>query len=275
MRTSAAAGRTAKLYVIPTHPCATAMLMLEHKGIPYQRVDLPAPLHPLALRLHGFRGNAAAFRDIDGRPHRVLALADRTGTVPALLFDGKRVTRNRDIARFLDEVQPDPPLFPAEPDRRLAVEEAERWGDEVFQMAARRLLLGAMLHGRDGIANRGEDGRLGPLISPHETARFAVACLVARIAFAVNARSDGDLLAGLPGMLDRIDAWTEAQVLNGEHLNAADFMIATSLALLCYRPDVRAELERRPTIRLIDRVLPEPVTTMVGSRSGFADQPVE
>jgi glutathione S-transferase len=262
MKTRAAAGRTApmqtKLYVIPTHPCRTGMLMLEHKRIPYRRVDLPAVLHPLALRLHGFRGNAAPFRGIDGRPHRVLALADRMGTVPALLLDGSRVMRNRDIARFLDEMQPDPPLFPAEPARRLAVEDAERWGDEIFQMTVRRLLLAAMLRGREGLVNRGEDGRLGPVISRHETARFAVARIVARIAFAVNARSDGDLLAALPGMLDCIDAWIEAEVLNGKHLNAADFMIVTSLALLCYRPDVRAELERRPAIRLLDRILPEP-----------------
>jgi glutathione S-transferase len=262
MRTRAAASRTAametKLYVIPTHPCRTGMLMLEHKGIPYRQVDLPASLHPLALRLLGFPGNAAPFRDIDDRRHRVLALADRMGTVPALLHGGNRVMRNRDIARFLDKVQPDPPLFPAEPDRRLAVEEAERWGDEIFQMAARRLLLAAALRGRDGIVNRGQDGRLGPLISRHETVRFAVARLVARFAFAVNAQSDGDLLAALPGMLDRIDAWIEAHVLNGEHLHAADFMIVTSLALLCYRPDVRGELERRPASRLIDRVLPEP-----------------
>jgi len=256
------AGRTAatgtKLYVIPTHPCRTGMLMLEHKGITYRQVDLPAGLHPLALRLHGFRGNAAPFRDIDGRPHRVLALADRMGTVPALLLDGNRVMRNRDIARFLDEVQPDPPLFPADPEQRLAVEDAERWGDEVLQMAARRLLLSAMLYGREEIVNHGEDGRLGPLISRHETARFAVARLVARFAFAVNARSENSLLAALPGMLDRIDAWIEAQVLNGEHLHAADFTIVTSLALLCYRPDVRAELQRRPAIGLLDRILPEP-----------------
>jgi glutathione S-transferase len=247
-----------KLYVIPTHPCRTAMLMLEHKGIPYRPIDLPAVLHPLALRLHGFRGNPAPFRDIEGRPHRVLALADRMGTVPALLHHDKRVMTNRKIARFLDEVQPDPPLFPAEPDRRLAVQEAERWGDEIFQMAARRLLLAAMLHGRDGIVNRGEDGRLGAVISSHETARFAVARLVARLAFAANTRTEHDLMATLPGMLDRIDAWIESQVLNDDHLNAADFMIVTSLALLCYRPDVRAELERRPAIGLLDRILPEP-----------------
>lgn len=262
MRTRAARSRATatqtKLYVIPTHPCRTGMLMLEHKGIPYRQVDPPAGLHPLALRLLGFRGNAAAFRDIDDRPHRVLALADRMGTVPALRHGANQVMTNRDIARFLDNVQPDPPLFPAEPNRRLAVEEAERWGDEIFQMATRRLLLAAALRGRDGILNRGQDGRLGPLISQHETARFATARIVARFAFAVNPRSDGDLMAALPGMLDRIDAWIETGVLNGEHLYAADFMIVTSLAMLSYRPDVQGELQRRPAIGLIDRVLPEP-----------------
>lgn len=252
-----AAPRTT-LYVIPTHPCRTAMLMLEHKGIPYRRVDLPAGLHPMALRLLGFPGNKTPLRRIDDRPHRVLALADRMGTVPTLRAGNRWVATNLGIARFLDSVQPDPPLFPAEPKRRLTVEEAERWGDEIFQMAARRLFLAASLRGLDGIVNRGEEGRLGPLVSHHAMVRLAVARLVARFAFAANARSEPDLLAALPGMLDRIDAWIEAGVLNGEQLYAADFMIATSLALLCYRPDVPAELERRPTIRLIDRVCPSP-----------------
>ncbi len=246
------------LYVIPTHPCRTAMLMLEHKGVPYRRVDLPAGLHPVALRLFGFPGNRTPFRRIDDRPHRVLALADRMGTVPTLRTGNRWVATNLAIARFLDSVQPDPPLFPAEPRRRLAVEEAERWGDEIFQMAARRLFLAASRHGLGGIVNRGEDGRLGPLISRHATARSAVARLVARFAFAANARFEPDLVAALPGMFDRIDTWIEAGVLNGEQLYAADFTIATSLALLCYRPDVPAELERRPTIRLIDRVCPNP-----------------
>jgi glutathione S-transferase len=212
----------------------------------------------VALRLLGSPRNKTPIRHIDDRPHHVLALADRLGTVPTLRTGDHWVATNRNIARFLDGIQPDPPLFPAAPDLRLAVEEAERWGDEIFQMAARRLVLAASLRGLDGLVNRAEHGRLGPLISRHATMRFAVARIVARFAFAANAQSEPDLLAALPGMLDRIDAWIESGVLNGEHLYAADFMIVTSLALLCYRPDIRAELERRPAIRLIDRILPEP-----------------
>jgi glutathione S-transferase len=251
----------AKLYVIlGSHACRTGMLMLEHKGIEYERVELPTGLHPLALRLRGFTGNPAPFRTLDERPQRMLGLADRMGTVPALLIDGQRVKTNREIARVLDGLRPDPPLFPAEPDRRRAVEEAERWGDEVFQMAARRLTLMATLRGGDAIVNRGDDGRLGPLLWRQPTVRLVGARLVALFVFRANARAEPELLETLPGMLDRIDGWVEAGVLDGEELYAADFMIAPSLAVLCYRRDLRAEIERRPSIHLVDRLLPEPVT---------------
>jgi hypothetical protein len=59
MRTKAAARRTAamrtKLYVTPTHPCRTRMLMLEHKGLPYRRVNLPAGLGQLELRAEALK----------------------------------------------------------------------------------------------------------------------------------------------------------------------------------------------------------------------------
>jgi hypothetical protein len=55
-------------------------------------------------------------------------------------------------------------------------------------------------------------------------------------------------------MLDRIDTWIGAGTLNGEDLNAADFMIVTSLALLCYVPDVRRQIEARPAGALVERV---------------------
>ena len=52
---------------------------------------------------------------------------------------------------------------------------------------------------------------------------------IALFVFRASARAEEKLLAELPGMLDRIDGWIEAGVLNGDELNAADFMIAPSL----------------------------------------------
>ncbi len=59
-------------------------------------------------------------------------------------------------------------------------------------------------------------------------------------------------------MLDRIDSWIREGVLNGPQLNAADLMVAPSLALILYRPDVKSMFEGRPALELVDRLLPEP-----------------
>lgn len=183
---------------------------------------------------------------------------DRLGTVPALRIDGERIQSNREIARYLERLRPEPPLFPSEPKQRATVEEAEAWGDDVFQMAARRLTFMAVLHGRDGVIDRGNDGRLGPLLWRNETVRSVNSRFAGRVTFAANATGEAELLALLPDMLDRVDGWVETGVLNGEQLNAADFMIAPSLALLDYRPDLREEIDGRPAAGLMNRLLPAP-----------------
>jgi hypothetical protein len=61
-------------------------------------------------------------------------------------------------------------------------------------------------------------------------------------------------------MLDRIDAWIGDGILGGERLNAADFMVAPSLALILYRPDVEPMFEGRPALELVDRLLPAPAS---------------
>jgi glutathione S-transferase len=249
---------TPKLYVIlGSHACRTGMLLLEHKGIEYERVELFTGLHPFLLRFRGFKRDKAPARDIGGRRTQMLATADRMGTVPALQMNGDRVETNREIARYLERQQPDPPLFPSDPERRQAVEEAESWGSEVFQMVARRLLLAASLH-PDVMVNGANDGRLGPLLYRSRSVRLQGTRMIARFVFRANRQAEQELLASLPGHFDRIDGWIESGLLNGAELNAADLMIAPSLALLTYRSDVRPEVERRPLIRLLDRVLPEP-----------------
>jgi glutathione S-transferase len=235
------------------------MLMLEHKGIPYKRVDLIAGLHPWAVRILGFPGHVQRAQKLTEGRRRRLAMIDRLGTVPALRFDGERVQTNREISRFLDRVQPDPPLFPADPDRQRAVEEAELWGDEVLQMPARRLVFAAILHGPGALRNDGADGRLGVLLFRSRLLRTRLAPRFGRQVFDVNEQTERQLLDELPGMLDRIDAWIEAGVLNGDELNAADYMIVTSVALLMYRTDLEPDIKARPAGALADRVLPEPV----------------
>jgi glutathione S-transferase len=247
-----------KLYVIlGSHACRTGMLLLEHKGIDYERIDLPTGLHPFLLRLRGFKRGKAPARSVGGRRPQMLATADRFGTVPALRINGDRVETNREIARYLDRRQPDPPLLPSDPELRGAVEEAESWGSEVFQMAARRLLLAASLH-PEVFVNGANDGRLGPLLYRSERVRLQATRMIARFVFRANERAEEDLLDSMPGHLDRIDAWVESGVLNGDQLNSADLMIAPSLALLTYRSDTKGELEGRPLLRLVNRVLPEP-----------------
>src|SRR3954462_9477552 len=133
-----------RLYVIPgSHACRSAMLMLDHKRVPYRRVDVVTLTHPVVARLHGFNAGRQT-RSAGARRPFALRLGDLLGTVPALAADGERVSTNHRIARFLDDRHPERPLLPADPERRRAVEEAERWANETFQMAARRI---ALCHG--------------------------------------------------------------------------------------------------------------------------------
>ncbi len=236
-----------------SHACRTATLMLEHKDIPYRLVRLTTGEHPLLLRARGFAGNRTPIRTLDGAAHRPLALLDRLGTVPALRLGGERIQTNREIARFLERLQPEPALFPAEPEHRRAVEDAERWGDDVLQMAARRVALATPLHTMTG---QGADGRLGPLLSRSGAMRALLSRTTPK-PFRAGSRNLETLLGAIPAMLDTVDAYIGDGVLCGDELNVADFTIAPSLALLCYRPELSTEISRRPAGVLVDRVLPE------------------
>ena len=129
-----------KLYVIPgSHACRSAMLMLEHKRVPYRRVDVRHPHPPRrgpAARVRRGRRDARARAD-GARSGCASAIASAPcRRSPPTANGSRRTTR---IARFLDERHPEPPLFPADAERRAAVEEAERWANETLQMAARRI----------------------------------------------------------------------------------------------------------------------------------------
>ena len=240
------------LYVIlGSHACATGKLLLRHKEIAHRTVTFPSGMHPMLARFAGFEGGDGPLRPVDGEARAQVTMLDRMGTVPALRMNGDRVQTNMAIARYLDDVRPRRPLFPADPDERREVEAAEEWGDQVLQMVARRIVLRA---GQTG-AITGDDGRLGPLIMKSRFARRGVTAVASRI-FEADSDADAKQRAHLPGHLDRIDAWIGAGVLNrDDDLTAGDYMIAPSLALLCYCPELEKDVLARPAGRLMERVL--------------------
>jgi glutathione S-transferase len=138
------------------------------------------------------------------------------------------------------------------------VEEAERWANDTLQMAARRIALAAAVRDPSAITRPAGDGRMGYLLYRRAITRRLIIPLIGRLIFAAGGAAERELLAELPAMLDRIDAWIAAGVLGGAQLNAADFMVAPSLALMLYRPDILPLLEGRLALELVDRLLPEP-----------------
>jgi glutathione S-transferase len=220
------------LYAIPgSHPAHTGQLMMELKGIPFRRVNLVPGFHRVYVRARGFPG-------------------DR---VPAVKFpDGSRAQGTRPLARALDALKPEPRLVPDDP----RVEEAERWGDDVLQQWARRMVIEAGIRDPDLLHDHGNSGRLGHLLLKRERPRRQMARLV-RMAFRMTRAQLRDDQTRVNEMLDRVDELIAAGVLNGEQLNCADLQIATSLALIDYRLDVREKLRRRPAGDLMERVLPE------------------
>jgi glutathione S-transferase len=224
----------AKLYVIPgSHPSRSAMLMLERKGIPYKRVDLIPVVSKGILRAQRFPGV----------------------TVPALKVDGKRVQGSTEISHELDRTQPEPPLFPADPEKRAKVEEAEAWGDE-FQQKPRRFSWWALRRNRAPMASYSEGARLGIPLGLAVKTGGPIVALSARFNGATDENVSADL-ASLRADLDRIDAWIAGGVIGGPEPNAADFQLAPSLQLLMTFDDVRPFVEARPCGELAKRIDPD------------------
>src|SRR5437588_2338525 len=95
------------IYVIPgSHACRSGMLMLEHKRVPYRRIDFVTLTHAVMVRLHGFDAGGQTRVAGDRRP-LPLRMGDRLGTVPGLADGKARISTNYAIARYLDRQHPE------------------------------------------------------------------------------------------------------------------------------------------------------------------------
>lgn len=213
----------ATLFSIPgSHPALAARLMLEHKAIPYRRIDLVPALSRGIVRAAGFDG-------------------DR---VPAIRMDGRKIQGTREISRALDQLVPEPPLFPADPEKRARVEEAERWGDEVLQPVPRRVIWNVLSRDPRGRRSYLEGARLGvPIGLAVKTAAPLVAA-AKRLNRADDEAVRRDLEA-LPGLVEHVNELLREGVIGTAELNAADFQIAPSVRLLMTMDDTRPYIEGR------------------------------
>jgi glutathione S-transferase len=229
----------AKLYFFSlSHPAQAARFMLDQKAIPYELARVQPGFHPVQLRLAGFKGN----------------------TVPALKIDGRRIQGSTEISRALEEMVPEPPLFPREEPARQAVEEAERWGESQVQPVPRRLFRWGLSGQRD----------LRRWLAA--TARMPAPGLVSRLngpmtrAFARSAGADDQRvrqdLQELPGLLDRVDALLAEGTIGGEQRNAADYQIGTSVRVLLGMDDLREAVEGRPCAEHARSILPRTAATV-------------
>jgi glutathione S-transferase len=173
------------------------------KGIPYERVDL----------------------SMDGEHVTRMQEIYGTGnsTVPGVLVDGEPVHGSRAILARLEEIEPEPVLYPSED-----VREAERWGDEELQDLGRRLPWGA-LHFRPELLAAIAGGE--PLDGPGTD--YAIRFIRAAWGYhgITAARLSADL-AGLPAKVDHIESLAQAGVIGGQTPNAADLQIGATIRVL-------------------------------------------
>ena len=207
----------------------TAEAAIRLKGLPYERIDLPmSGEHPARMQEIYGEGNS---------------------TVPGLLVDGDPVHGSRAILARLDEIEPEPVLFPSE-----EVREAERWGDEQLQDLGRRLPWGA-LHFRPELLTAIGGGE--PLDGPGTD--YAIRFIYGTWRYhQITAERLADDLAGLPAKLDHIESLANDGVIGGETPNAADLQIGATICVLRPIEDLTPLLEGTAGETIARRHFPAP-----------------
>jgi glutathione S-transferase len=212
----------------PSHPCKTVEAALRVKGLDAEIVTMTAGAHNDELEAIYGEGNR---------------------TVPGMLIDGEPVHGSRAILARLEELAPDPSLYP-EP-IAAAVREAERWGDDELQDLGRRLPWGA-LHFRPETMGT----FVGPDAPPLDPAGTDFAMSYIRKSWryhGITAVQLAEDLAGLPAKIDHIDALAADGIVAGEQPTAADLQIGATLLVLLTVGDVRPLIVGRPAEQLARR----------------------
>lgn len=213
-----------RLYTFPgSHPCEAVLAAVRHKQIPHRVVLVPPVVHRAVMWLM-FRGL----------------------TVPAMKADGRKYLGTTKIMHALDELASEHPLYSDDRTRRVAIEEAERWGESWFQDIGRRLVWSHLVRSPATVKGWVSSWPVSPRL---RRVLDASAGPIARIAAWANNATDANVradLANLPRLLDRVDEMIAEGVIGGDQPNAADFQILSSIGQWMNLADLRPLIAGRP-----------------------------
>jgi glutathione S-transferase len=219
------------LHVLPpSHPCLAAEAALKRKEVTYELVNLAMGKHQEEVeRIYG----------------------EGARTVPGMVIGDETVHGSTAITRRLEELFPEPALYP-EPVAE-AVREAELWADGDFQDFGRRLPWGAMYFRPEAMGTFGGAGPLDPAGTDFAI-KFVRSTWKYHGITAVQLATD---LAELPEMVDRIEGFAESGLIDGEQPTAADFQIGATVRILLTIGDLLPLFEGTAAERIARRHFPD------------------
>jgi glutathione S-transferase len=203
--------------------CGKVRCVLEHKGLAYEVVDYNG------LRARKAKGLTAV------------------GKLPVIDYGGERVQDSSEIARFLDEKHPDPPLFPADALGRAQAHFWEDWADESlywfeiyfrFMYAdARKQAVALLSAGRPRI-ERALLGRVVPGMYRKKTA-----------AQGIGRMSAGEVEQRFAVHLDQLETILSARPwLVGDRRTIADIAVQSQLAEIVRTSHLAGDIHRRAAV---------------------------
>jgi len=170
---------------------------------------------------------------------------NRIGKVPVLEIDGELVVDSSEIARFLDERFPEPPLWPTDPRERAQCHLLEDWADEslyFYEMTMR--LQWPSNSARWARELMRADGRVAQAIGPALVPRLVAQRTKAQ---GVGRKPHDMVLRELERHLDALDTLLgDGSWLASDALTIADIAVAAQMSAISGAREGQAALDGHP-----------------------------
>jgi glutathione S-transferase len=170
------------------------------------------------------------------------ALSGQPST-PVLVIDGRVVAGSTEILRVLDEIAPDDPLFPEDPEEQARCLEMVRWLDDEVGPAVRLALFQELLPDLDGVARTFVRAPWGWRERLYRQALPMIRVVMKR-SMKINASNAVAARQTIRSALDRIarEGGPDGGYLVGDRFTVADLTAAALLSILSYPDGFHAPL---------------------------------